>query len=173
MLVKLTGWPRIGFLKEIFPNARFIHIYRDGRAVVNSLLNVTWWSGWRGPDNWRWGRLTATQEAKWQRHNQSFVALAAIEWERLMEAFDAARQELEADDLLELGYEAMCQAPVDVFKQAADFCDLPWTTQLEHVVQKRRFKNSNVKWREQLTDSQISILNACLDGVLQRYGYTI
>ncbi len=40
LLVKITGWPRIGFLSEVFEDARFIHVMRDGRAVANSMLNV-------------------------------------------------------------------------------------------------------------------------------------
>lgn len=27
-LAKITGWPRIGFLQEIFPDAKFIHVIR-------------------------------------------------------------------------------------------------------------------------------------------------
>ncbi|MGH8165623.1 MAG: sulfotransferase, partial [Woeseiaceae bacterium] len=45
VLIKLTGWPRISFLQEIFPDARFIHILRDGRAAVNSLIQTAFWGG--------------------------------------------------------------------------------------------------------------------------------
>jgi len=31
---KYTGWSRIAFFKEIFPEARFVHVIRDGRAVA-------------------------------------------------------------------------------------------------------------------------------------------
>jgi len=49
LLTKITGRPRIGFLRESFSDAKFIHIRRDGRAVINSMINVDWWWGWRGP----------------------------------------------------------------------------------------------------------------------------
>ncbi len=58
LLYKYTGWSRVGFFKEIFPEAVFIHFVRDGRAVANSLTQVTWWDGWQGPQNWRLGSLT-------------------------------------------------------------------------------------------------------------------
>ena len=48
LLIKITGWPRVGFLKAIFPDARFVHVYRDGRAVACSLLERPWWGGWQG-----------------------------------------------------------------------------------------------------------------------------
>ncbi len=47
MLVKLTGWSRIGYLNEIFEDAKFIHIVRDGRAVANSYVHINEWQ-WRG-----------------------------------------------------------------------------------------------------------------------------
>src|SRR5579864_929547 len=34
LVAKVTGWPRVGFLREIFPNAKFIHVVRDGRPVA-------------------------------------------------------------------------------------------------------------------------------------------
>lgn len=49
LLFKITGWPRVGFLHEIFEDAKFIHLIRDGRAVAYSLLQQPWWEGWRGP----------------------------------------------------------------------------------------------------------------------------
>jgi hypothetical protein len=55
LLLKATGWPRIGYLNDIYKDAKFIHIIRDGRSVVNSMINVGWLLGWQGPQNWRWG----------------------------------------------------------------------------------------------------------------------
>ena len=66
LLVKITGWPRIGALQEIFPDAKFIHIVRDGYSVANSFLQVPWWWGWRGPQNWRFGLLPADEQAVWE-----------------------------------------------------------------------------------------------------------
>jgi hypothetical protein len=41
LLLKITGWPRIGFLAEIFEGAKIVHVVRDGRAVINSQLTPT------------------------------------------------------------------------------------------------------------------------------------
>ncbi len=68
---KITGPGRIGFLHSIFPDARFVHVIRDGRAVANSLLNVAFWkqaeassdlggrAGWT-PRRWKDGPRAAT-----------------------------------------------------------------------------------------------------------------
>ena len=57
-LHKLTGWPRAGFLHAVFPDARFVNVVRDGRAVANSWLQMDWWLGYRGPEHWHFGPLS-------------------------------------------------------------------------------------------------------------------
>lgn len=171
LLIKITGWPRMGFLKEVFPDARFIHIYRDGRAVVNSVVHVRFWTGWQGPANWRWGELTPAQAEKWERYGRSFIALAAIGWEILMSAYEEAKGKIPLDDLLEIRYEDMCQDPVNMFRQAVAFGDLEWSPRFEATLDGFSFRNTNYKWREQLTDAQQQVLCQCLAEPLQKYGY--
>jgi hypothetical protein len=45
----VTGWPRARLLHAVFPEARFIHVIRDGRPVANSLLQMSWWTATKGP----------------------------------------------------------------------------------------------------------------------------
>ncbi|GAJ21506.1 unnamed protein product, partial [marine sediment metagenome] len=83
-MIKLTGWSRIEYIKELFPDAKFIHILRDGRGVANSLINVDFWKGWEGPHKWRWGMLNEEKMKEWNKYDQSFVILAAMEWKILV-----------------------------------------------------------------------------------------
>jgi len=171
LLIKITGWPRIGFLKEIFPDAKFIHIYRDGRSVANSWLQMWWWSGWGGPDKWRWGELTPEQRQRWERAGRSFNVLAALGWEILMTAFEAAKCKLPADDLLEIRYEDLCRNPIDLFHAATNFAELEWTPQFEAAVKRFKLESANDKWLHDLTFSQQRLLNDSIGETLQKYGY--
>jgi len=172
LVIKVTGWPRIGFVKEIFSDAKFIHILRDGRAVVNSLINVDWWWGWRGPRNWRLDELTQSQNEEWERHGKSFICLAAIEWKILMDAMEMGRKLVHGDDFLEVKYEDLCAEPIEVFKKITGFCHLKWSREFEESVKKRPLRSTNYKWREDLTPHQQSVVEDVLHDYLKKYGYS-
>jgi hypothetical protein len=172
LLIKITGWPRIGFLQAIYPDAKFIHVYRDGRAVANSLLNVFFWSGWRGPDNWRWGELSPEQKARWHRYDRSFAVLAGIEWEILMAAQERAKQDLPPGVLLEIPYEELCRDPMAVFENAIQFCGLDWSPRFQSTVQSAEIEDTNDKWRQDLSSVQQQQLNDCIQQTLSKYGYS-
>ncbi|HID93745.1 MAG TPA: sulfotransferase [bacterium (Candidatus Stahlbacteria)] len=173
LLVKITGWPRISYLKEIFPDALFIHMLRDGRAVANSFLNlnISWWTGWMGPENWKWGELPTEYQKEWKKYNQSYIALAAILWKILMDAFELAKNFLSQNQLLEIRYEDLVQNPVAVLKKTIKFSELNWDKKFEKRIRQIEIRNANHKWKEQLTSSQQRILQECLEGHLNKYGY--
>ena len=111
LLLKITGWPRLGYLNEIFEDARFIHLVRDGRAVAASLLHVDFWRGWFGPQGWRAGLLSPEDQALWEAYDRSFVALAGLEWRIQLRAMEAARRAVDPSRLMEIRYEDFCERP--------------------------------------------------------------
>lgn len=171
LLVKITGWPRLGFLHEIFEDAKFIHIVRDGKAVVNSMVEVDFWEGWQGPQAWRWGELTPAQEAQWNEYNKSFVALAGIEMNILMEAMEEAKKKISSESFMEIKYEDLCVKPKDIFKDVIEFCQLDWTPQFEHKIENFKLKNTNYKWKKDLTPEQQKTLDDVLIPYNKHYGY--
>jgi len=171
LVAKVTGWPRIGFLREIFPNAKFIHVVRDGRAVAASLLKVDWWQGWRGPSGWLFGELTAEHMAEWHRHDRSFVALAGIQWKILMDAMERARQSVPTSCMVEIEYEDLCRDPLSHFRRVAEFAELEWVPEFERAIRSAELRSENEKWRRYFTPSQQSILESVLRSHLVRYGY--
>jgi len=171
LVAKVTGWPRLGFLREIFPDARFIHVLRDGRPVAASFLKVDWWRGWRGPSGWLFGDLTPEQSTEWQRHDRSFVALAGIQWKILMDAMDAARQAAPESCLMEIRYEEFCRDPVLFFRRVTEFAELSWVPSFERAIRATTLRSENDKWRCDFTPAQQEILESVLRSHLERYGY--
>ena len=170
-LLKVTGWPRVGFLSKVFPDARFIRIIRDGRAVANSLMNMDFWWGWRGPQNWRWGSLSPAHTEEWNRYKQSFVVLAGIQWKLTMDAAERAKRFLHPRDLLEIRYEDLCESPVEMFREVARFAELDWSPVFEQELRRFHLTNRNPRWEVELTETQQRELNEVLRDYLLRYGY--
>lgn len=173
LLLKIAGWSRIGFLDEIFEDARFIHIIRDGRAVASSVMHVNFWRGWRGPQQWGAGMLSPEDQAAWEATNQSFVALAGIQWQLRTRAMEAARQRIGADRFLEVKYEEFCDQPVATFRQVLEFAELGQSAELERYIKKSSIKNMSNRWRDDLTVEQQGILDRLLREDLLRYGYAV
>jgi sulfotransferase family protein len=173
MLIKITGWPRIGFLNGIFEDAKFVHILRDGRSVANSLLHIHFWRGWYGPQGWRAGLLSAEDQATWESYDRSFVALAGIEWRIQMRAMEAARRALDPKLFLEIRYEELCQHPLETYRRVLDFVELPTSAGFERHVTSASLRDMSNRWREDLTSEQQAVLDELLREDLQRYGYEV
>ena len=171
LVAKFTGWGRVGFLAEIVPEARFIHIVRDGRAVANSLVTVDWWWGWRGPQNWRWGPLDGRNQAVWDRHDCSFLALAGIQWNVILEALHRSLDTLSDDRFTEVRYEDLCADPLKEMRRLMAFCDIDWPTHLSAYLERRVFTNGNAKYRTDLSPAQQDILHDVMKPYLAHYGY--
>ncbi len=171
LLIKITGWSRIGFLNEIFEDAKFIHMLRDGRAVASSLLHVNFWRGWYGPQGWRAGLLSAEDQATWESYDRSFTALAGIEWRIQMRAMEAARQALDPSRFFEVKYETFCEHPVESFQRALDFAEVPWSADFEREIRLASIRSTSNRWRDDLAPQQQTILDDLLREDLLRCGY--
>lgn len=170
LLIKVTGWPRLGFLAALFPTARFLHIVRDGRAVAGSLLTQPWWEGWRGPSQWRWGALTEDQERRWEK-TESFAVLAGLQWEAQLDAVDIARSLIPPDQYHEIKYETMCADSDRAVAEILEFAGLRSCRQLEEAHETRPFVSANQKWRRNLTVLDQHALETAIAPTLRRWGY--
>lgn len=171
LLMKLTGWSRINFIREIFPDAKFIHVVRDGRAVSNSTIQVDFWWGWRGPQNWRWGPLTEHDMTLWKKHDRSFVVLAGIQWKMLLDAIEEARPNIDQANFLEIKYEEFCEDPSGTFTEVIKFCNLDWSDLFEKRLASFKLRSRDFKWKEDLSVKQQAALEDVIGDHLRQYGY--
>jgi hypothetical protein len=171
-LHKFTGWPRSGFIRAVFPDARFIHIVRDGRAVVASDLRVSWWSGWLGPPHVGTWPLPAPYAAEWEASGQSFPVLAGISWKTMMDAFAAARELVPEEQWLDVRFEDVLTDPQASFKQMLDFADLQPSSRFDTALSNTTFLPGRPDaFRKDLDPRTLELLEACLDRHLREWGY--
>lgn len=173
LLLKITGWPRLGFLNEIFPGAKFIYLIRDGRAVANSLMNIHYWQGWRGPSNWLMGELAPEDRAMWEKFNRSFAALAGIEWNIGCRAAENAIDLLSDEQVIRVRYEDLCVNGIEEMKRIIDFCRMETSDDYLKYLLSSPFLSQNEKWRSDLTPNQQEILTDVTREYLIRYRYPV
>ena len=170
---KYTGWSRMRFFAKIFPNAKFIHIVRDGRAVANSWLQMPWWNGYRGPQNWLWGDLNASYYDEWAASHFSYVTLAGISWKLLMNSYHDSEQRLNSDNYLCVKYEDIVTDPEMYFNQILNFSSLESNASFIKIVNRYKFSKSRFKsYENDLDVSQIDELNHCMGDILKQYKYS-
>jgi hypothetical protein len=177
LIAEYSGWSRIGFLRAIFPDARFIHIVRDGRAVAHSFLNVPWWRGWNGVYRWQWGTPNGDIQDKLARYGDSFLALAAVNWLLLVTNICEKARSLPADHFLSVRYEDLVDDPRREALRCIDFCGLDPDARFQKHLSTVRIVDANSTafrippWRENLTGEQVAMLNDLLGETLTRFGY--
>jgi len=89
---------RMALVQRLIPEARFVHIVRDGRDVALSTVPL-----WFGPDD---------------------VAGVAGEWSRMLSL--ARRQAQSLDHYAEVRYEDLVREPVPALRRLCEFLELEW-----------------------------------------------
>lgn len=169
---KYTGWSRIQFFLKIFPDAKFIHIVRDGRAVANSWLQMPWWGGYRGPKNWLWGELPNEYQQEWLSKGQSFPHLAAISWKVLMDSFHESENFLTEAQYLKIKYEDILEDPKEKFAEILEFSGLDWSSKFEKSFANQKIiKGRSRAFEKDLDKSQVIEIEESLADYLSMYGY--
>lgn len=153
---------RIRQINKIFPNAYYIHIIRDGRAVANSFFRVSWWDD---VDIWWLGY----KASKWYEKGKEPIELCGLQWKQnVIELLE--NKYLFKDRYIEIRYEDLVENTKDVVHRITDFCKLNWPSEFETGIS-CKLENMNCKWKEQLTESQQKILTKSLENFLKQLGY--
>jgi hypothetical protein len=173
-LHKFTGWPRVGFLDTVFPESRYVHVVRDGRAVANSWLQMPWWRGHLGPDQWHFGPLPEVYEEEWHASGDSFVVLAGLAWKLLLDAFDRARELVPADRWLEVRYEDVAADPVTHIAVVREFLGLAPDDTFDRTVAEFPFSTGRTDaYRRDLPEADVDLLTQSLAPRLRDLGYPV
>lgn len=170
-IAKYTGWSRIGFMDRAFPDARYVHVVRDGRAVAASLLEVGFWEGWRGPEQWRWGPLAEADDQVWNAHDRSFAVLAGLQWKLLVENIRTAGAEV-GERYREVRYEDFVQDPLGSVDGLRHWCGLRTDARLVDRVAALGVRDVGEKWKRLGAEEQAR-LSEVLGPELRSLGYEV
>lgn len=161
------------YLNSIFHKAIFIHVIRDPRAVVASLLNAGFWEEGGGLTKPWWANgliqedLDNVKECGW-----SSEALAAVQWRRIVVSAEEERKRLEDVRYVEVRYEDFVKRPHSTLSKvfgATGIDDSPRAhCYLDSV---GRLKNMNYKFSERLSRKQIETVQRLTYSISVHKGY--
>jgi hypothetical protein len=149
---KLTGPGRIHYLRAIFPDAVFVHVIRDPRAVVHSLLRVPFWNaGGGGREPWWKGGFPSAERRRWERNGRDPAELAALQWRFIIESIREEAEPLTPDEYHEVRYETFAEAPRETLRRLYAQTGLPDSPRSHRALERGRpIRNMNHKFRDGL-----------------------
>jgi hypothetical protein len=156
---------RIPLLAQAFPDARFVFLVRDGRAVAHSLSRVDWWED---STVWWYGGTPR----QWAEQGGDPWELCARHWvEELREVEDGLATAVPAERRFDVRYEDFLRNPLDTLRTVGDFAGLRpdpgWMRELERL----SFPDRTESWRRHLAPAVADRISFLQQGSLQEYGY--
>lgn len=154
------------FLARLFPEARFIHVIRDGRDVALALRDVEWM-------------------------RQNAVVDCALYWALRIDTAQRAARWLGPKRYLEVRYERLVDDPRPVLEQVCQFLEVPFVDSvLEHRAAarelvasepvEREFRTLHLPvttglrdWRTQMTADEVKTFELVAGEVIERLGYSL
>jgi hypothetical protein len=160
----------LGAALRAYPRARAVHIIRDGRDVVCSLLERGWFSAARsdaddaGLEYGAQPRFWVEPERAEEFRSASDARRAAWAWRRYVSAARSVQERI-----VELRYEELTASPGEVAARLAAELELdprPLAASLGKV-----FDRSVGRWRRDLTAEQLAVVEAEAGPLLRELGY--
>jgi len=144
-------WQILPQLATWFPEAKFLHIVRDGRDTALSLLKVPW-----GPSN---------------------VFSCAKMWTRALAGVETFQSQFTTARVLTVRYEDVLINPADVAERLSTFLGLTLSpdgpTRLAMEIQKGGRSHNFNKWKTHMSENDIRVFEAVAGSWLQHYGYEV
>ena len=157
---------RIGYLRRVFPDARFIHVVRDGRAVVSSIVTQIRsraqrerqpMGGFCRPPGWR------------ALLRDDPVEQAALQWQAIVRHVRGEAATL-GSDYCEVRYEDLCARPREAYRGLFGFAGLAAGAPQLAGVPDRPLERSDA-WRKQLGAREIDTVEKTAGDLLAELGY--
>jgi omega-hydroxy-beta-dihydromenaquinone-9 sulfotransferase len=139
---------RVRLLNSIFPDAKFIHTIRDGRAVAFSILNKIDIAGDRFALFDVGFKDILGDKYKPDRSELYNYGLAWAEFVRKGREANAVAQ----NRYYEVHYEKLVTEPYDELRNIVDFCELDWYSEFEEKIPPTQ--NMNEKWKQKASKEQ-------------------
>jgi Sulfotransferase family len=171
---------RLRYLNELFPDAVFVHLVRDGRAVCASLLKARDLARrFFGGDHRH--ATSATKVRGWDEiaaiWDESPVAGAGLLWREVLAAVGHARELIGPERFLDVRYEDFVTRPHEHLQTLARFCQLRLDDSVEPVFAEAastlELGARNDAWKERFSREDLARLLETIGPTMRAYGYDV
>jgi len=132
---------RIPFIKKIFPDAKFVHILRDGKDVTSSMMN--------GPTKYAWAYIRPPGWKYWKKHS-SGVIRCAWQWMATISIINSDRKKIPSEDYIEIRYEDLIENPEKTMRLLFEKLEIPFEEAQEQLC--KRVQNKISKTSPEIAD---------------------
>lgn len=175
----------MGVLTRLFPDALYVHLVRDGRATISSMLE-----GWQDPERFTKPGLRAlipagSTIAHWaypappgwrETLRRPLEEICAWSWRQHVEAAEAALRAVPEGQKQLVRYEDLVADPGNAAREMACFCDLRWSPRVAEFLARRPLSRTTVsapesdKWRR-LHGEEMNRIFPTIAVAMRRLGY--
>lgn len=173
LTTKFTGPLRIEYLTSLFPDAQFVHIIRDGRGVVRSLMEVAFWRKKGGMDAPFWNPgFPAESQAAWESAHRDPAVLAALQWRDIINLGREESAQLSNTQYLEVKYEDYLENPHDNLSKLYQFAGLDDAPGPHRYVSSLPIvRGTNDRFEEMFDEDRRLAISSVVNPLLSTLGY--
>ena len=150
---------RLDFINAIFPNARYIHIHRNGLEVASSIEKKVDTNRWFGANDYKWKQLVNLAKKINQTQPLSKICSdnynkGLLEWRLSTEAVVNFLKDLPQEKYLEISYGNLTNTPVNTIKQVLDFIGIDDETAVINFAKENISRKSKKISAESVSDKE-------------------
>ncbi len=173
LFTKINGPGRISFLSSIFPGACFIHVIRDPRATVSSLLKIDFWKKGNGQGQPWWSGLPGEHIQEWTLTGKLPCALASVQWKYITETIWEEAERLPANRVINIRYEDFVEDQRRVINNMFRILGFSKSAEADkYLASIGSAKNMNHKYKNNLTRTDIRVIENITRSTARRAGYS-
>jgi|TARA_B100000315_G_scaffold112476_1_gene103050 hypothetical protein len=150
-------FPRIDYLSKAFPDALFIHLIRDGRAVCESYFRVNQlglYNSWAERDRW-FDNMPELWRKQFYKQYHNIFCFSVYRWMYFLDLCNEESLGLPSERFLQISYEDIVKKPIKSIQRIQSFAQLSYSSKIERYIERVPPINCNRKWRQALTKEQL------------------
>ncbi len=167
-LAKLVGRPvKINLFHRLYPEAYFVHVTRELKPTLSSLLKVEFYTDWgQDLEGWPWEEIPPEILDLYERSGRPNALGAAIGLVLNRRRVDAQLAEIDPAKVVEAPYASFVQDPVSSTRVIADRVGLDFTDAFaDRIAARSIYGGADEKWKRHLEADVIDQLDE-LDAIV-------